>query len=91
VLQSTDLWHPIEEGDQFIPEVGKKIKGRTLSPLVLGDSAFPSQTWFIASLHILTSTGKLFVRLSSVFCAAEYYNTMQSKPLWHNYCYVPGC
>ena len=46
VLQSTDLWQQMKEGD-FIPKIGKEVHGKTVPPLILGDSAFPFQTWLI--------------------------------------------
>ena len=45
ILQSTTLWQQIKE--DFIPKIGKKIEGRTVPPLVLGDSAFPLQAWLM--------------------------------------------
>ncbi|XP_028400782.1 protein ALP1-like [Dendronephthya gigantea] len=46
ILQSTDLWQQIAEG-VFFPQIGKRVMNRTLPPLVLGDSAFPLQSWLM--------------------------------------------
>lgn len=46
ILQSTDLWQQMKQGN-FIPEIGKEVHGRTVPPLVLGDSAFPFQRWLM--------------------------------------------
>ena len=40
LLQSTDLWRKIIEGD-FIPNVAQKIEDVEIPPLILGDGAFP--------------------------------------------------
>jgi hypothetical protein len=44
----------------------------------------------IAPCIYLTTIGKLLIRLSSVFCAAEYYKTSQSL-YGIIMAYVPGC
>ena len=44
IFQSTSLWSNITCG-QTIPEVGKNIEGVNVPPLILGDSAFPFQSW----------------------------------------------
>lgn len=46
IFQSTDLWRQIHEGD-YIPDVGKQVVNCTIPPLVLGDSAFPLETWLM--------------------------------------------
>ena len=46
ILQSTDLWKQITEGE-LIPNIGKTIGKRTIPPVVLGDSAFPLHTWLM--------------------------------------------
>ena len=46
IFQSTQLWTNISEG-QGIPSIGKDLGGVTVPPLVLGDSAFPFQTWLM--------------------------------------------
>ena len=40
LLQSTDLWRKIIEGD-FIPNVAQKIEDVDIPPLILGEGAFP--------------------------------------------------
>ena len=57
ILQSTTLWQQIKEED-FIPKIGKKIKGRTVPPLVLGDSAFPLQAWLMKPYTDATLTAE---------------------------------
>ena len=44
LLQSTDLWRKIVEGD-FIPNVAQKIEDIEIPPLILGDGAFPLRTF----------------------------------------------
>ena len=46
LLQSTDLWRKIVEGD-FIPNVPQKIEDVEIPPLILGDGAFPLQTFLM--------------------------------------------
>ena len=46
IFQSTQLWAHIIEG-QTIPPIGKDLHGVTVPPLILGDSAFPFQTWLM--------------------------------------------
>ena len=44
VFQSTKLWSDIRESE-FLPLIAKYIGGVTVPPILLGDSAFPFQTW----------------------------------------------
>ena len=46
IFQSTQLWTNVSER-QAIPSIGKDLGGVTVPPLVLGDSAFPFQTWLM--------------------------------------------
>ena len=46
LLQSTDLWRKIVEGD-FIPNVAQKIEDVEIPPLILGDGAFPLRTFLM--------------------------------------------
>lgn len=44
ILQSTQLWTDISEGEA-IPPITKDLDGTKVPPLILGDSAFPFKTW----------------------------------------------
>lgn len=46
ILQSTDLWARIQEGN-CLPKVGKQVGMQTIPPLVVADSAFPFTTWLM--------------------------------------------
>ena len=46
ILQSTNLWSKITAG-QTIRDVGKDVEGVSVPPLILGDSAFPFQSWLM--------------------------------------------
>lgn len=46
LLQSTDLWKKIVEGD-FIPNVAQKMDNVEIPPLILGDGAFPLRTFLM--------------------------------------------
>ena len=46
ILQSTKLWADIRDSE-LLPRIAKGIGGVTVPPLVLGDSAFPFQTWMM--------------------------------------------
>ena len=46
IFQSTNVWADIREND-LIPCIGKRIVKVVVPPLVLGDSAFPFQTWLM--------------------------------------------
>ncbi|XP_028417137.1 protein ANTAGONIST OF LIKE HETEROCHROMATIN PROTEIN 1-like [Dendronephthya gigantea] len=46
ILQSTELWSNIEEGDG-LPSIGKKVGTQTVPPLIVGDSAFPLAPWLM--------------------------------------------
>ena len=51
------MWQQIKEED-FIPKIGKKIEGRTVAPLVLGDSVFPLQAWLMKPYTDATLTAE---------------------------------
>lgn len=55
IWQSTTLWQQIKEEDS-IPKIGKKIEGRTVPPLVPGDSVFPLQAWLMKPYTAATLT-----------------------------------
>ena len=46
IFKSTKLWEDMT-GGEIIPQIGKDIGGVTVSPLVLGDSAFPFKPWIM--------------------------------------------
>ena len=46
IMQSTSLWDEITQG-KIIPEIAKRVDGVNVPPLVIGDSAFPFQTWLM--------------------------------------------
>jgi hypothetical protein len=46
IFQSTQLWTDLTEGEAF-PPICKALDGTKVSPLILGDSAFPFQTWLM--------------------------------------------
>lgn len=46
ILKSTKLWEDMT-GGEIIPQIGKDIGGVNVSPLVLGDSAFPLKPWLM--------------------------------------------
>ena len=46
VFKSTKLWEDLTGGN-IIPNIGKDVGGVTVPPLILGDSAFPSQPWLM--------------------------------------------
>ena len=46
VFQSTKLWSDIRVSD-FLPHIARDIGGVTVPPIVLGDLAFPFQTWLM--------------------------------------------
>ena len=46
LLQYTDLWRKIVEGD-FFPNVAQKIEDVEIPPLILGDGAFPLRTFLM--------------------------------------------
>lgn len=45
IFKSTDLWNSIQDG--FIPLIGKSVGDVNVPPLIVGDSAFPLQTWLM--------------------------------------------
>lgn len=45
IFKSTDLWNSIQDG--FIPLIGKSVGDVNVPPIIVGDSAFPSQTWLM--------------------------------------------
>ncbi|XP_038050624.1 protein ANTAGONIST OF LIKE HETEROCHROMATIN PROTEIN 1-like [Patiria miniata] len=46
ILQSTDLWEKLQEG-QVIPPYAKTVDGVDVFPIILGDSAFPFKPWLM--------------------------------------------
>ena len=44
ILQSTQLWTDISEGEAS-PPITRDLDGTKVPPLILGDSAFPFKTW----------------------------------------------
>ena len=46
IFQSTKLWSDIRKSE-FLPPIAKGISEVTVPPIVLGDSAFPYQTWLL--------------------------------------------
>ena len=61
LLQSTDLWRKIVEGDVIL-NVAQKIEDVEIRPLILGDGAFPLQT-FLMKPHgdaVLTNNKRYF-------------------------------
>lgn len=46
IFQSTELWEDITERE-IIPSLGRNVNGVTVSPVILGDSAFPFRTWLM--------------------------------------------
>ena len=46
IFQFTELWSNIKDND-IIPLIGKNVGSVLIPPLILGDSAFPFQTWLM--------------------------------------------
>ena len=46
IFQSTNLWSKITCG-QTIPDIGKDVEGVNVPQRILGDSAFPFQSWLM--------------------------------------------
>ena len=46
IFQFTELWSNIKDND-IIPLIGKNVGSMLIPPLILGDSAFPFQTWLM--------------------------------------------
>ena len=46
IFQSTNLWADIKEKG-IIPSIAKNENGTLIPPIILGDSAFPFQTWLM--------------------------------------------
>ena len=46
ILQSTDLWAEIKQGN-VVPQIAERVGGVDVPPVVLGDSAFPIQSWLM--------------------------------------------
>ena len=73
IFQSTKLWADIRESE-LLPHIAKDIGGVTVPPLVLGDSAFPFQTWMMKSYGnaVLTPKQRYFnYRLSRARMVTE--------------------
>ena len=45
IFKSTDLWNSIQDG--FIPLIGKSVGDVNVPPIIVGDLAFPLQTWLM--------------------------------------------
>ena len=72
IFRSTNLWTSIQDG--FIPPIGKTVGCVTVSPLIVGDSAFPLQTWLMKPFTnaILTPNQRYFnYRLSRARIVTE--------------------
>lgn len=82
VFQSTKLWSDIRESE-FLPPIAKVIGGVTVPPIVLGDSAFPFQTWLMKpfSNAVLTPKQRYFnYRLSRARMVTEgCYGQMKGR------------
>lgn len=73
ILQSTTVWQKITKG-QTIPPIAKQIGKTNVSPLIVGDSAFPFSTYLMKpySRGILSEQQKYFnYRLSRSRMVAE--------------------
>ena len=46
IMQSTTLWQEIAQG-KILPGIAKNVGGVDVPPLIVGDSAFPFQTWLM--------------------------------------------
>ena len=82
IFQSTKLWSDIRESE-FLPHIAKDIGGVTVPAIVLGDSAFPFQTWLMKSFSnaVLTPKKRYFnYRLSRARMVTEgCYGQMKGR------------
>ena len=60
IFQATKVWTAIKEND-LIPYIGKYVSGVLVPPLVLGDSAFPLQTWLMKHYGNTVLTTKIIL------------------------------
>ena len=61
IVQSTTLWKEIVQ-DRILPRIAKNVGGVDVPPLIVGDSAFPFQTWLMKPYTnvVLTEKQKYF-------------------------------
>ena len=82
IFQSTSLWSKIT-GGQTIPDIGKDVEGVKVPPLMLGDSAFPFQSWLMKpyTSAVLTPSQQYFnYRLSRArMVIEEAYGELKGK------------
>lgn len=57
ILQSTNLWRKIQDEEE-IPNIGQKVGDVCVSPLILGDSAFPHTSWLAKPYTAATLTAQ---------------------------------
>ena len=73
IMQSTTLWQEISQG-KILPGIAKNVGGVDVPPLIVGDSAFPFQTWLMKPYTnaVLTEKQKYFnYRLSRARMVTE--------------------
>ena len=73
IMQSTTLWQDITQGE-ILPGIAKNVGGVDVPPLIVGDSAFPFQTWLMKPYTnaVLTEKQKYFnYRLSRARMVTE--------------------
>ena len=60
-MQSTTLWQEIAQ-DKILPRIAKNVGGVDVPPLIVGDLAFPFQTWLMKPYTnaVLTEKQKYF-------------------------------
>ncbi|CAB3979844.1 Hypothetical predicted protein [Paramuricea clavata] len=90
IFQSTELWNNITEKGA-IPNIGQTVGTTTIYPLILGDSAFPLQSWLMKPYTnaVLTNEQKNFnYRLSRARMVTEgAYGQMKGRwrvLIWKN-------
>ena len=72
-MQTTTLWQEIAQG-KILPGIAKNVGGVDVPPLIVGDSAFPFQTWLMKPYTnaVLTEKQKYFnYRLSRARMVSE--------------------
>ena len=92
IMQSTTLWQDIAQG-KILPEIAKNVGGVDVPPLIVGDSAFPFQTWLMKPYTnaVLTEKQKYFnYRLSRARMVTERaYGQLKGRwrvLYWRNEC-----
>ena len=73
IMQSTTLWQEIAQG-KILPGIAKNVGGVDVPPLIVGESAFPFQTWLMKPYTnaVLTEKQKYFnYRLSRARMVSE--------------------